>query len=165
MSDIVERAKDSLNTYEYSKAYGCDPMYPAGLVRAMLAEVERLRAEVERLRDDVATWEQNCDGGCDIEGAPMEQCSLHGRTPADLWSQLDIVCKQRDEALAEVERLRPREIRTVAELDALPAGSLINRGATCFRHIGSLLYPWREWDGLDHPSADIRLPALLLWTP
>ena len=43
VSDVVEQAKDSLNTYDYAHACGCDPMYPAGLIRRLVAEVERLR--------------------------------------------------------------------------------------------------------------------------
>lgn len=53
MRDVVEQAKDSLNTYDYAHAYGCDPMYPAGLIRSLLAEVERLR-----------TRPGCCCGGC-----------------------------------------------------------------------------------------------------
>lgn len=46
MRDVVERAKDSLNNYDYAHAYGCDPGYPVGLIRSLLAEVERLRGLV-----------------------------------------------------------------------------------------------------------------------
>lgn len=43
MRDVVERAKDSLNNYDYAHAYGCDPQYPVELIRALVAEVEKLR--------------------------------------------------------------------------------------------------------------------------
>lgn len=42
--DVVERAKDSLNAYDYAHAYGCDSAYPAVLIRDLVSEVERLRA-------------------------------------------------------------------------------------------------------------------------
>ena len=45
-----------------------------------------------------------CDGGC--AEAPEEDCSRHGRTPAELWAMLAEVMAQRDaarEALARVE--------------------------------------------------------------
>lgn len=43
MKDVLEQAKDSLNSYEYAHAYGCDPMYPASLIRSLVAEVTLLR--------------------------------------------------------------------------------------------------------------------------
>ncbi|ABE67546.1 hypothetical protein SEA_SANDALPHON_53 [Mycobacterium phage Sandalphon] len=46
MSDVVERAKRSLNIYEYCRAAGVEMgAYPDNLVRELVAEVERLRAE------------------------------------------------------------------------------------------------------------------------
>ena len=57
-------------------------------------------------RSAAETRTLTCDAGCLDEGAPMEECSAHGRTPADLWLQLDLVRKQRNEARAKVERLR-----------------------------------------------------------
>lgn len=41
MTGIVERAKNSLNTYDYAHVYGVDPGYPVQLVRDLVAEVER----------------------------------------------------------------------------------------------------------------------------
>lgn len=46
MRDVLDRAKDSLNQYDYAHAYGCDPMYPAALIRSLVTEVERLRAAI-----------------------------------------------------------------------------------------------------------------------
>lgn len=47
MRDVVEIAKDSLSGYDYAHAYGCDPQYPARLIRSLLAEVERLRYDAD----------------------------------------------------------------------------------------------------------------------
>ena len=51
MRDVVERAKDSLNSYDYAHAYGCDPMYPSSLIRSLVAEVEQLRRELASAQD------------------------------------------------------------------------------------------------------------------
>lgn len=79
------------------------------LVPELLAEVKRERSRsrdlhyaIDQLRKDAPP----CDGGCNPNDGPQEECSAHGRTPADLWRQLDIVRKQRDDAVAEVEKLR-----------------------------------------------------------
>ncbi|MFZ2238018.1 MAG: hypothetical protein WAV90_00585 [Gordonia amarae] len=47
-----------------------------------------------------------CDGGRIADGVPMEQCSLHGRTPAELRGMYAAARSERDAALAEVARLR-----------------------------------------------------------
>lgn len=115
-----------------------------------------------------------CDAGCNAEGMALEDCSAHGRSPRELWAIIAEVQAQRDEALAEVERLRaeverlrPRRIETVAELDALPVMSVV-LGA-----IGGGI-PWQKSHGHWWPASatggaraasDIKLPALLIWTP
>lgn len=77
--------------------------------------------------------------------------------------------------LAEVERLRPRRIDTVEELDALPDGSVI-RANICDigevhvkssdHHLADLYGPWFPTGyEVPCPSDEIALPALLLPTP
>lgn len=56
MSGVVERAKNSLNTYDYAHVCGVDPGYPVQLVRDPVAEVERLQAELAALHR-TNTWE------------------------------------------------------------------------------------------------------------
>ena len=44
MTDILEQAKDSLNSYEVATSHHIHPLYPVGLINGLIAEVERLRA-------------------------------------------------------------------------------------------------------------------------
>lgn len=59
--DVVDRAKDSLSTYDYAHAYGCDPMYPAGLIRSLVAEIERLRELVDGVMGVAVSRQQRLD--------------------------------------------------------------------------------------------------------
>jgi hypothetical protein len=117
--DIVARAKAVLARRWEQPGPGYTEHVPRGVVELgdwasehlpeLLAEVERERSRsrdlhyaIDQLRKDAPP----CDGGCNPNDGPQEECSAHGRTPADLWRQLDIVRKQRDDAVAEVEKLR-----------------------------------------------------------
>ena len=68
--------------------------------------------------------------------------------------------------LAEVERLTPREITTVEELDALPEGSLVLDSASppCPWELSDDAW-WAPGDGASHPTLAITLPGRVLWTP
>ena len=49
-----------------------------------------------------------CDGGCNYGEGPMEECSRHGRPPAEVWQIVTEVQAQRDARaarLAAVEAL------------------------------------------------------------
>lgn len=35
-----------------------------------------------------------CDGGCNTNDGPAEDCSLHGRSPRDLWDRLEIATRR-----------------------------------------------------------------------
>lgn len=70
---------------EFSKGYAefiaaANP----GVVLALIAE---LRA----LRNAVKDYDTNfpCDGGCNIDDGPAEECSRHGRSPRDLWERVE----------------------------------------------------------------------------
>lgn len=41
-----------------------------------------------------------CDGGCHHDDAPVEDCSLHGRSPAYLWSRVHSLERDRAQILA-----------------------------------------------------------------
>lgn len=69
--------------------------------------------------------------------------------------------------LAEVERLTPRKIETVAELQQLPHGAIVlgARGSAWEHEIHN---GWHYWHQTGSSSAncgdpDIPLPALVLW--
>jgi hypothetical protein len=78
-------------------------------------ELDRLRAENHRLRGEIVEWEERypCDGLC--SDYPEEDCSRHGRKPADLWG---IILGLR----AEVERLEDALDRSISDNEALRAG-------------------------------------------
>ena len=80
-----------------------------------------------------------------------------------------LVRRTLSELKAEVERLRPRQIETVEELDALPSGSVIRVNT----NRGLVFEKWRSSETRWHQvgtesskgSERIHLPALLIWTP
>ncbi len=86
---------------------------------ALIAEVRRLRADRESLyesviaeRDEararIAQWEAEfpCDGGCDTAWGPQEECSRHGRRPAELWERGEFFARERDDARAAIAAVR-----------------------------------------------------------
>lgn len=44
MTDILEQAKDSLNSYEVATSHHIHPLYPVGLINRLVEEIETLRA-------------------------------------------------------------------------------------------------------------------------
>ena len=53
-------------------------------------EVEQKIKLADTLRDERAKRpDLPCDGGCNVNDGPMEECSLHGRTPRDLWGIIE----------------------------------------------------------------------------
>ena len=73
---------------------------------ASVADAPALLAALDAERAKVAWYEERfpCDSLC--SDAPEEDCSRHGRTPADLWSQLSEVATERDAERAKVASLR-----------------------------------------------------------
>ena len=53
-------------------------------------EVEQKIKLADTLRDERAKRpDLPCDGGCNVNDGPMEECSHHGRTPRDLWGIIE----------------------------------------------------------------------------
>ena len=53
-------------------------------------EVEQKIKLADTLRDERAKRpDLPCDGGCNVNDGPMEECSRHGRTPRDLWGIIE----------------------------------------------------------------------------
>ena len=46
-----------------------------------------------------------CDGGCNWADGASEECSAHGRPPAQIWGIVADVTTQRDAALARIARV------------------------------------------------------------
>jgi len=78
---------------------------PAALaaVARLTAERDAFRKREECLSNEVEWWKERfpCDGMC--SDAPEEDCSRHGRSPADLWRIISEVAAERD-ALAQIKR-------------------------------------------------------------
>lgn len=81
-------------------AAGVEAWLPLPIVRAIEATTA-LIAEVERLQRRYP-----CDGGCNWADGPQEECSLHGRTPAEMWEALDKGANQRDALQARLDAVR-----------------------------------------------------------
>ena len=66
-------------------------------------DVPWLVKQVERAEAEVEWWKERfpCDGLC--SDAPEEDCSRHGRVPADLWGIIGKLSAERD-ALAQIKR-------------------------------------------------------------
>lgn len=84
MSDVVERAKDSLNVTQHSAAAGVIPQYPIELVKDLVAEVERLRRDLGWRDSQIADRERRdgeclCDHNPSTTDGPQEDCPYHGR--------------------------------------------------------------------------------------
>ncbi len=86
--------------------------------------IAELEAEVERLRMLVPP----CDGGCSYGDGPQEDCSAHGRRPAELWEIIQQeAAKSRDaqyraeaaEAKLDAVRMQAgRDAERIAEMEA-----------------------------------------------
>jgi len=79
-------------------------------LEAERAEVERLRRWKAEALQVLAGWETvweaqfPCDGGCNYNTGPEEQCTRHGRSASELWAAVDEIRAQRDELRAERDR-------------------------------------------------------------
>ena len=51
-------------------------------------EIENLQSQVFRLQWKADYLDNNfpCDGGCNADDGPAEECSRDGRSPLELWS-------------------------------------------------------------------------------
>ena len=70
-------------------------------VLALIAALEAKTTEVEGYKQHYP-----CDGGCNYTDGPLEECSLHGRNPRELWEAIGGLTRERDEAEAALERVR-----------------------------------------------------------
>ena len=68
---------------------------------ALLAEIERLQAAVNGFE-----YKYPCDGLCSYERGPEEDCSRHGRSPADLRGIITDLIAERDARDATIDRVR-----------------------------------------------------------
>lgn len=85
------------------------------------------------LEAEVAKYEKRFPCEHDCLDAPEEDCSRHGRTPSDLWNQIDVVRQQRDDALDEVADLRATVARVREGLDRMESGGI---NCACGHNIG-----------------------------
>lgn len=76
-------------------------------VRSPLSAAETLRIieQLEWAEAEVESWKERfpCDGLC--SDAPEEDCSRHGRVPADLWGIIGKLSAERDALAAQVARV------------------------------------------------------------
>lgn len=92
---------------------------------------EHLIKRAEKAEAERDGWEQRfrelqtesrvlpCDGGC--VNAPEEDCSRHGRTPAELWRIIDEVRAERDAAREVLARVEALAASIAAESEAASA--------------------------------------------
>ena len=77
--------------------------YPADVLR-LLDALDIAEAEVERLRSHLGDC--HCDKNPATTNGPEEDCPQHGRPVAEVWGIVERAQAERDEARAEVARLR-----------------------------------------------------------
>lgn len=91
----------------------------------------REQREIALLQAVILKWEDDfpCDMGCYADGSPHEDCSQHGRSPADLWSIIQQISVERDNAIRKVEaaaalipgsplrRIRPADLARALEME------------------------------------------------
>ena len=81
-------------------------------------EVEQKIKLADTLRDERAKRpDLPCDGGCNVNDGPMEDCSQHGRSPRDLWG----IIEDQSQRLAAERAKRPDRAaleRIAAECEA-----------------------------------------------
>lgn len=86
----------------------CGELGHAGCIATIRTEVGAALDEATQILSaelaEALAVRMPCDAGC-VE-YPEEECSRHGRTPADLWQQLYAVAKQRDALAAELDKDR-----------------------------------------------------------
>ncbi|MEZ0366784.1 hypothetical protein ACAG26_24225 [Mycobacterium sp. pUA109] len=172
MADIVDRAKELL------AATSAWPSAHLDVMAELVAEVERAReaehdpgrcfhctrcadaddSQQDALRDEIERLRLS------RENALAEERRLRELCHAQFYLREDVQA-ERDAALAELDRLRPRRIETVEELDALPGETLVEHDGRVYRN-RAFCGCWQEVSGhqYDRDAEDV-LPALLVWTP
>ncbi|QNN97996.1 hypothetical protein SEA_GANDALPH_52 [Mycobacterium phage Gandalph] len=142
MSDVVERAKADM------ELWGRTPCVEIEVLTGMTAAEDAYRRAPETVAELVA----------EVERLRAEKLGLE-------ISESNLLVELRN----EVERLRPRVIETVEQLDALPHESVVllhgpNGGAIQKRY-GT--WHWANDDGDDSWSSELAsfLPARVLYTP
>lgn len=138
------------------------------------AEVERLRVELAEERITVHKFQQEV--GVDLLGL-HENCGPDEIAEA-VKSRINVHLSDIDAAnmianlSIEVERLRPRRIETVEELDALPIAAVIKedwpetQGGPIWERWNSSTVCWVRLDSAEHqPGIMPNLPAIVLWSP
>lgn len=77
--------------------------YPVSFFADKLEEcIDKTDAEV-RAEERAKLPDLPCDGGCNVNDGPMEDCSQHGRSPRDLWGIIEDLIQ----LLAEERAKRP----------------------------------------------------------
>lgn len=72
----------------------------------LLGRIADQDCTIARQVSTIASWEETypCDGGCSPESGPEEDCSRHGRSPADLWAGITAKAEQIETLTAERDR-------------------------------------------------------------
>lgn len=113
---LRERVKGSLGEYAHEFGIDGEAAMDAWIDQALAERDNRVRAAERAKRPDrIEELEKNlsyeveqkikladtlraerakrpdlpCDGGCNVNDGPMEECSHHGRTPRDLWGIIE----------------------------------------------------------------------------
>ena len=91
---------------EFIAASRDDIPHLLALVESLTAERDAFRKREEHLVNEVERWRERfpCDGLC--SDAPEEDCSRHGRSPADLWRIISEIAAERDALVTTVGRVQ-----------------------------------------------------------
>ncbi|AXN53038.1 hypothetical protein PBI_HOMINES_52 [Mycobacterium phage Homines] len=132
--------------------------------------VERAKAALEGVTEGPWTWTHGMDARAMVLGPDNLRVKLEGYRDAEFIAQARTLVP---ELVAEVERLRPRVIETVEELDSLPTLSIVRdewTSAVGWQHSGIWERRGMEWHCIaapvippGHPRPN--LPARVLYTP
>ena len=106
IAEVIEYHADAIGSH-YDGCYKRHAVCLAVKLRDMLREPGV---------PDVVTGRFECDRECIGEGAPVEDCSAHGRTQRDLWEQIDKVVAERDAATAALERVTAERDAAMARI-------------------------------------------------
>ena len=100
-------------------------------------EVEQKIKLADTLRDERAKRpDLPCDGGCNVNDGPMEDCSQHGRNPRDLWG----IIEDLNQRLAAERAKRPnRGAVPIIDPESWGWGHCIACGSGAVTHRGMVL--------------------------